>query len=443
MEAKVRVRSSGNSEFNRDGGRHAFRRASHAGSTGNAEPPDNDHRETASLTFSGSFTQQEAIPDEAIDAAVEVMRSGRLHRYNVVANELSETALLEKEFAAMAGRRFCLAVCTGGYAITCALRALDLLPGETVLTNAFTLAPVPGAIVAAGGLPALVESDEDLRIDLDDLQGKMERASARILVLSHMRGHICDMDRLMELCDRSGVTVVEDCAHTMGAAWSDTWSGNHGCVACYSTQTYKHVNSGEGGLLTTDDADLMAKAIVLSGSYMLFGRHAAAPAAAEFGAIPYGYPNCSGRMDNLRAAILRPQLRRLERNCAEWLLRYRTVEQGLELIDAVQTIPRSQREAFVGSSIQFRLPGFSSAMVSRVVRDASARGVELKWFGSEQAEGYTSRSDHWRYIPERDCPKTKDALSCLLDMRLPLTFSIADCRTIVAIVRDVVNRTAG
>ena len=58
----------------------------------------------------------------------------------------------------------------------------------------------------------------------------------------------------MQICDAAGVTVIEDCAHTMGARWNGMRSGNFGKVACFSTQTYKHMNSGEGGFLTTDDA---------------------------------------------------------------------------------------------------------------------------------------------------------------------------------------------
>ena len=94
--------------------------------------------------FKGSFTQQEPIPDEAIEAAVAVMRSGRLHRYNTAPGELAETVLLEQEFAAQMGAKYCLAVASGGYALATALRAVGVKPGDRVLTNAFTLAPVPG-----------------------------------------------------------------------------------------------------------------------------------------------------------------------------------------------------------------------------------------------------------------------------------------------------------
>lgn len=101
--------------------------------------------------FTGSFTQQEPIGEEAIEAAVAVLRSGRLHRYNTSDGETSQTALLEQEFAAYQGARYCLACASGGYAMHVALKAFGLKPGEPVLTNAFTLSPVPGAIVNAGG----------------------------------------------------------------------------------------------------------------------------------------------------------------------------------------------------------------------------------------------------------------------------------------------------
>ena len=186
--------------------------------------------------FTGSFTQQEPIPEAGIEAALAVLRHGRLHRYNTAADEISETALLEQEFAATVGAKYCLAVASGGYAMATALRALGVKPGDKVLSNAFTLAPVPGAIAAVGAQPVFVGVTEALTIDLDDLQEKI--GQARVLLLSHMRGHICDMDRLMAICNAAGVRVVEDCAHTMGAAWNGVPSGRHGAVGCYSWQPY-------------------------------------------------------------------------------------------------------------------------------------------------------------------------------------------------------------
>ena len=148
------------------------------------------------------------------------MRSGRLHRYNTLSpDDVSETAALESEYAAFQGAPYCLACASGGYAMQLAMRAAGIRHGDAVLTNAFTLSPVPGAIVAVGGAPVLVETTDQLVIDLDDLADKQRASGARWLLLSHMRGHIADMDAVTRFCHGAGVTLIEDCAHTMGASF--------------------------------------------------------------------------------------------------------------------------------------------------------------------------------------------------------------------------------
>ena len=387
--------------------------------------------------FKGSFTQQEPIPEDGIAAALDVLRHGRLHRYNLAPGEDGEVALLEREFAAYVGGRYALAVASGGYALATALRAVGVKPGDKVLTNAFTLAPVPGAIASVNAVPVFVGVTEDLVIDLDDLEAKAGEAS--VLMLSHMRGHICDMDRLMEVCNRAGITVIEDCAHTMGAAWKGVPSGRHGLVGCYSTQTYKHMNSGEGGFLVTDDDEVMARAVMLSGSYMLYGRHGTVPPEEVFARVKYETPNVSGRMDNLRAAILRPQLAKLDDQCAAWNARYGAVEDGLRGTPGLTVVARPEAERYVGSSIQFLLLDWPDAAVADVIDRCKARGVELKWFGGAEPTGFTSRYDSWRYAPSERMPKSDRVLKGIVDMRLPLTFSLDDCALIARIIRAEVG----
>ncbi|MGI3209765.1 DegT/DnrJ/EryC1/StrS family aminotransferase [Roseovarius tibetensis] len=387
--------------------------------------------------FTGSFTQQEPIPDDGIAAALDVLRSGRLHRYNLAGDETGEVALLEQEFAAYTGARYALAVTSGGYAMACALRALGVGPGDRVLTNAFTLAPVPGAIASVGAVPVFVGVTQELTIDLDDLEAKA--GAADVLMLSHMRGHLADMDRLMAICEAHGITVIEDCAHTMGAAWRGIPSGRWGRVGCYSTQTYKHMNSGEGGLLVTDDDAVMARATLLSGSYMLYARHGTVPPEATFDAAKYDTPNVSGRMDHLRAAILRPQLRNLDAQCEKWNARYRVVEDGVRGTPGLTVVERAAQETYVGSSIQFLLLDWPGAQIAEVLTRCRARGVELKWFGGAEPVGFTSRYDSWHYAPSAPMPATDRILRGTLDMRLPLTFSLEDCAQIARIIRAEVG----
>jgi dTDP-4-amino-4,6-dideoxygalactose transaminase len=384
--------------------------------------------------FSRPFTQQEPINQEAIDAATQVLKSGRLHRYNTIEDELSEASLLEEEYAAYQGSKYCLACASGGYAMSVALKAAGLKPGESVLTNTFTLAPVPGSISNAGGNPIFVEITKDLVLDLDDLSRKVSESKARFLLISHMRGHLVDMDKLMQIVNENNLILIEDCAHTMGAQWKDKRSGNFGLAGCFSTQTYKHLNSGEGGLLTSNDEEFMARAIIYSGSYMLYERHGAAPSSKVFEEIRLETPNYSGRMDNLRASILRPQLKNLEKNINRWNERYQTVELELKEINGIEVPVRFEEEKYVGSSIQFRIPGISKSDAELFVKKNKELGVELKWFGNDDPSGFTSNHKSWKYVSRQQLNKSDEILSSLFDLRLPLTFSIDDCKHISKII---------
>jgi len=393
------------------------------------------------VTFSKSFTQQEQIPDAGIDRAVEIMKTGRLHRYNLVADEDSEASSLEVEFARWQEVDYCLACTSGGYAIQLALRVCGVKPGDKVLANAYTLAPVPGAIHNVGGEPVLVDIDENYHIDFDDLDSKAAASGAKFLLLSHMRGHIADMDRVVEICTKYGICLIEDCAHTMGAKWRGVRSGNFGTVAAFSTQTYKHMNSGEGGFLTTNDAEIAARAVVSSGSYMLYGRHGAIPAEDIFQKVRLHSPNYSGRMDQMRAAILRAQLPLLEDNLMRWNVLYDRLHARLSAMQGVIIPQRKQEEFYVGSSIQFRVDSIARENIPALIAACNARGVELKWFGEDEPKAYTSRYDSWRYIDDIPVlPMTLKILEKTLDMRVPLTFTAEDCDVIADIIEDELGR---
>ncbi|OED36123.1 aminotransferase [Chromatiales bacterium (ex Bugula neritina AB1)] len=394
--------------------------------------------------FNKPFTRQEAIPEAGIERAVEIMRSGKLHRYNTDEGETAESALLEQDFANYLGVPFCLACASGGYALHIALKAAGLKPGEKVLTNAFTLAPVPGAINNAGGVPVLVEIDSNYCVDLTHLQQLMEETDCRFFMVSHMRGHLADMEAIAELCSKHKVILIEDCAHTMGASWNGKKSGTFGDVSCFSTQTYKHINSGEGGLLTTNDEKIMARAIMHSGSYMLYQRHGTAPEEETFKDIRLDTPNYSGRMDNLRAAILRSQLPLLAENCLRWNELYDAAATALAATPGIDIPRRPAEETYVGSSIQFRPRDLTSPeQISSFISACAARGVELKWFGSEDPQGFTSRYDSWRYLG--DAPvlqQTLDILSNTLDMRIPLTFHLQDMALVTSIIADELGKAS-
>lgn len=383
------------------------------------------------------LTAQEPIPEAGVQAALALMASGKLHRYGETGNKPSEVSLLEAEFAQALGRRYCVAMNSCGSTMFVALRALGVRPGDRVLANCFTLAPVPGAIAHAGAEPVLVDCADDYTIDLDDLDRKAGDSGARVLLLSHMRGHVADMDRLVAICARHRLALVEDCAHTMGAGWDGRPTGSFGAAGCFSLQSYKHANAGEGGLLVTDDDDLAAQAILMSGSYMLYRSHLARPADAVFERWTERTPNFSLRMSNLAAALARPQLGEvLRERGGRWNARWQRVVDGLAGLAHLRVPARDPREQFVASSLQFSLVDLPRPAIERFLAGCAARGVHVKWFGADAAAGFTSVWRHWRYFSTpQHLPNAERVLAGLCDLRVPLTLTEAQCDGIAATLR--------
>ena len=390
------------------------------------------------IRFTKEFTRQEPIPEAGIKRALELMQSGRLHRYNTAAGEVSDVALLEKEYAEYVGAQYCLGLSSCGSSIYVALKSVGVLPSDKILCNAFTLAPVPGAIENAGAVPVFVEITDDYLTDLEDLENKAKQSGAKYFLLSHMRGHIVNMDRVMEICRDLGITLIEDCAHTVGCRWGAMFTGRFGKVGCYSSQTYKHINSGEGGLLVTDDDDVIAKAILYSGSYMLYERHISRPPLEVFDRYKKIIPNFSLRMSNLTAALVRPQLADLERQCRRWNERYDLLEAELKGVRYIRIPKRHAKEGYVGSSFQFTLTDTDITSVENFLKTCAERGVEIKWFGAKEPIAFTSSWENWQYVKEvQPLPKTRKILDFMCDFRIPLTFSIDDCKTVAAVIRQV------
>lgn len=401
-------------------------------------------RETMSeVTFAGDLSAPDPVPEAGIDAAVRLLRDGRLFRYGEDRDSIPEAALLEQEFATYQGRKYCVAVNSGGCALFIAMKAAGVCSGDKVLVNAFTLAPVPGAIAHAGGEAVLVDINERYVVDLEDLDRKAAASGAKFLLLSFMRGHIPDMDAVTEICARHGITMIEDCAHTMGGGWDGRLTGTFGIAGCFSAQTFKQVNSGEGGLIVTDDEDLAARAILLSGSYMLYEQHRARPAMEVFERHRFTTPNCSMRMSGLVASLLRPQLATLDDRNRRWRHIYDCLAAKLAAVNGLNLPDRPAKEDFAPTSIQFSISPdlLNDRQLADFIQEADAHGVHVKWFGAPDPVGFTSRHDHWRYVDGTRAgavPAADRILSRLCDFRLPLWLSDADCETIATVLKQAV-----
>ena len=151
---------------------------------------------------------------------------------------------------------------------------------------------MPSAIVHAGCDPVYVETTPGYVVDVADLEKKMDaHPDCKYFIVSHMRGKLASMDKIKKLCDAKGVELLEDCAHSLGVLWNGGHSGHHGTMAAFSSQSYKMLNSGEGGFFVTDDDYAAARCMAYAGAYeALADKHYCRPCDA---ALAKGH----GRLD--------------------------------------------------------------------------------------------------------------------------------------------------
>jgi len=396
----------------------------------------------APAKFEKDFLKPMGVPAEGIEAAVRVMESGRLFRYSAASADTSEVSNAEAEFAEMAGAKYAIAVNSCSSAIMLTLLGAGVEAGDEVLTNGFTFTALPSTIMRIGATPVLIETTENYTMDVDDLERKMESSNAKVLLLSHMRGKVCDMDRVAALCEKHGLTLLEDCAHGCGVKWRGRQLGYHGLAASYSTQSDKVINSGEGGFITTDDDAFAAKAIYWSGCYeRRYGMHATPPPTELCEAAMLGQPNLSCRMSEVTAACVRPQIATLPDRVVRYNERWDIVCANIasECGDLVVVPGQHPLCDGVGDHLNFYLDAWASSEDTQVFLDTATKlGVKIGWFCSESNARWHR---NWRMYgaPHYDLPNTDRVLASSFDMKMPPDFTDEDIAHIGRILGHAAN----
>ena len=367
-----------------------------------------------------------------------MLQSGDLFRYT--SPEASPVALLEREFAHAIGVKYALAVSSCSAALFLSLKALDLPRDARVLIPAFTFAAVPSAVVHADCVPVLVEVGDDYRIDMADFEAKLS-GDIQAILISHMRGHTSDMDAIMALADGRGVPVIEDAAHSLGTTWNGRNIGTIGSLGCFSFQSYKLVNAGEGGILVTDDADLAARAVIMSGAYEHnWKKH---PVLQDgFARWQNQLPLYNTRLSNLSAAIIRPQIGLIGHRVSRGRRNHDYVAEILNQSPWFNVPAALGPELRAPDSIQFNLIGMSDSETADFADAAAHRGVNVQIFGLTQDNARAFWN--WKFLgAQPELPKTRAMLMRACDIRLParLNFDELDfiATALLAAAEDVME----
>ncbi|MEO1952290.1 aminotransferase class I/II-fold pyridoxal phosphate-dependent enzyme [Thioclava sp.] len=380
----------------------------------------------------------EAIPEAARAEIERLLTSGDLFRYT---SADAPVAKLEAEFAEFMGVKYAVAVSSCSQALFLSMKALDLPRGARVLVPAFTFAAVPSAIVHADCVPVLVEVGSNFRIDLDDFRAKFDDSIDAVMI-SHMRGHTSDMDAIMELAAEKDVPVIEDAAHSLGTLWNGKKIGTIGKIGCLSFQSYKLINAGEGGILLTDDPELAARAVIMSGAYEHnWKKHPGLQNSFHHWQNKLPLYNC--RMQNLSAAVIRPQIAEVERRVNDGRANHDYVAERLNTSDWLDVPPPLGPETRAPDSLQFNLAGdWSDDEARKLQSEAKARGVSVQVFGLSQDNARAFWN--WQFLGDvPELPKTRAMLMRACDTRLPARLKQPDLDYIADAILEAVKVVKG
>jgi perosamine synthetase len=215
----------------------------------------------------------------------------------------------EEKMAAAASRKYGIAVCNGTVALEVAVAALGLLPGDEVIMPAFTIISCAAAIVRRGCMPLLVDSEPlTWNMDVEKLKAKIENEieikknnKLKAIMVVHIYGLPVDMAPVIEIADKYGLKIIEDAAEMHGQRYKGRPCGSFGDISTFSFYPNKHITTGEGGMVLTDDDRLAERCRSL--------RNLCFQSKKRFVHEELGY---NFRMTNLQAALGLAQLERLE-----------------------------------------------------------------------------------------------------------------------------------
>ncbi|MBI5252028.1 MAG: DegT/DnrJ/EryC1/StrS family aminotransferase, partial [Desulfomonile tiedjei] len=224
-----------------------------------------------------------------------------------------ETELFESEFAAYLGSKNAAAVSSGTTALHLALLAAGVGPGDEVITPSLTFVATANAILYVGATPVFadVTGVEDWNISADQIERAIT-SKTKAVILVHYAGFPCQMDTIRELAESSGLVIIEDAAHAPGAEFQSRKIGTWGKIGCFSFFSNKNMTTAEGGMVVTDDPETAKKLKVLRSHGMTtltWDRHRGHSFSYDVIETGYNY-----RMDEIRAALGRVQLAKLEAN---------------------------------------------------------------------------------------------------------------------------------
>ncbi len=312
------------------------------------------------------------VDDEDISAVQKVVESGQWWRFPE--GKESEVALFEKEFTAYHDAKYCLAVSNGTIAVQAALEALGVEAGDAVIVPAITFIASAIGVILARGIPVFADIKADTcQIDPESVKEKITKNTKGIVVV-HYAGYPVDMDSILEIAKEYNLFVMEDCAHAQGTEWKGRKVGAIGDMGTFSFQQSKSLTSGEGGAILTDSEKLYKKAY----AYHHIGRSLGSVIKYEHTIVGSNF-----RLTEFQGALLRTQLRKLQRQTEIRMKNANLLSEGLKEIEGIKSLQPNKRitqRGYYFYVMRYYQEDFGGLPREKLLEALEAEGAPL-WIG--------------------------------------------------------------
>ena len=301
---------------------------------------------------------------------------GVLERGIVGGAEAPEAVGLQDDFAAYVGARHCLATNSGTAALHLALLALDIQPGDEVITSAFSFSASALAVLHALAVPVFADIRPDTyTLDPDHVE-RLIGPRTRAIIPVHIHGLPADLDRILAIAERHGLAVIEDACQAHGATFQGRRVGPLGRLGAFSLNYTKSLPGGEGGLLVTDDDALLERANM----FRIFGERTEKMDDELFRPYHSYVIGWNYRSQELPAAFARSQLRRLDENNERAQHNAARLTQGLTGLRGVHPprVPDDRTHVYQKYRLRLHADEMGLAAEPRAVRDAMLRALRAE-----------------------------------------------------------------
>lgn len=400
-----------------------------------------------------AFLSTEEFDEVETSYVLRVLEKKRVFRFYEQQLVESEAARLEQLYCQRVGVTHALAVNSGTSAIVSALIGAGVGPGDEVIIPSYTYIATASAVLIARAVPVIVEVDDTLTMDPAAFENAITPYTKAVMPV-HMRGVPSQMDEIMDVAKRHNLLVIEDVAQANGGSYKGKALGSIGDVGCFSFQQYKIVTSGEGGLVTTNNSKIAARASIYHDSALHFWGVKQEQNVESF-------PGENYRMSEINAAIGLAQTERVDTVIAK----LREVKN--RIVDGIQDIPNIQlqripdRNGDVSYSLIFFAKDAESAKkFSTLLRQEGIpngtiydngiadRHIYVNWDYVLEKRGASEVGTPWNCSSYKGnvqyskdmCPKTLDWLGRAISISLHQSLTAEDCQDAIDAIRKVASQ---